>query len=109
MAIFLDTAIVSEVERFHRMGIIRGVTTNPTIMLKDGVTGGLRGIEDRTKAIAKLIHPLPVFAEVTTNDPVSMLTEAKVFSGWADNIGVKIAVHGPPGRARRASWGTWRS
>lgn len=97
MAIFLDTAIVSEVERFHRMGIIRGVTTNPTIMQKDGVTGGLRAIEERTKAIASLIHPLPVFAEVTTNDPARMLTEAKAFSSWADNVGVKITVHGPEG------------
>jgi transaldolase len=36
MPIFLDSTIVSEIEKYHRMGIIRGVTTNPTIMLKDG-------------------------------------------------------------------------
>ena len=40
MAIFLDTGKIEDVERFMRMGIIRGVTTNPTILLKAGVTGG---------------------------------------------------------------------
>ena len=45
MSIFLDTGNLGEIERFHRMGIIRGVTTNPTILLKDGVTGGMPGIE----------------------------------------------------------------
>lgn len=57
MAIFLDSNNLSEIERFHRMGIIRGVTTNPTIMLKDGVTGGVSGIEAQAKSIARLIAP----------------------------------------------------
>jgi transaldolase len=42
MAIFLDTSKINEIEKYHKMGIIRGVTTNPTIMLKDGITGGLK-------------------------------------------------------------------
>ena len=40
MAIFLDTGNVQEVEKYMKMGVIRGVTTNPTILLKDGVKGG---------------------------------------------------------------------
>ena len=45
MPIFLDTADVNEIKRFHRMGIIRGVTTNPTILLKEGVRGGMKALE----------------------------------------------------------------
>lgn len=97
MPIFLDSSNLNEIENFHRMGIIRGVTTNPTIMLKDNVSGGLRGIETRAKAIAKLVTPLPVAVEVTTNDRYKIIDQAKTFATWADNIIVKVTIHGPQG------------
>ncbi|MCL4369683.1 MAG: transaldolase [Chloroflexi bacterium] len=97
MPIFLDTGNLADIERFHRMGILRGVTTNPTILLKEGVTGGLRGIEARSKEIARLIAPLPLSVEVTTDDPQQMMHQALTFAGWADNIVVKITIHGPNG------------
>jgi len=97
MPIFLDSSNLNEIESFHRMGIIRGVTTNPTIMVKDGVSGGIKGIELRAKAIAKLVAPLPVSIEVITNDPQETITQAQTFSAWADNINVKVTVHGPDG------------
>lgn len=97
MPIFLDTGRLEDIERFFRMGIIRGVTTNPTILLREGVTGGMKGIEARSKEIAKLIAPLPLSVEVTTNDRGRALDQAKTFAGWADNINVKITVHGPDG------------
>jgi transaldolase len=97
MAIFLDTADLKEIKRFHRMGIIRGVTTNPTILLKEGVTGGMRGLESRSKEIASLIAPLPLSVEVTTNDPGQVLDQARAFASWADNIVVKVTIHGPEG------------
>lgn len=97
MAIFLDTADLTEIKRFHRMGIVRGVTTNPTIMLKQGVTGGMRGLESRSKEIASLIAPLPLSVEVTTNDPGQVLDQARTFASWADNIVVKVTIHGPEG------------
>ncbi len=97
MAIFLDTADLKEVKRFHRMGIIRGVTTNPTILLKQGVTGGMRGLESRSKEIANLIAPLPLSVEVTTNDPAQAVDQARTFASWADNIVVKVTIHGPEG------------
>lgn len=97
MAIFLDTGNLTEIERFHRMGIIRGVTTNPTILLKDGVTGGMRGIEARAKEIAKLIAPFPLSVEVTTTGRAEVVRQAQEFAGWADNIVVKVTIHGPEG------------
>jgi transaldolase len=96
MPIFLDSSSLNEVEKYHRMGIIRGVTTNPTIMLKDGA-GGIKGIEARSKAIAQLIAPLPLSVEVTVTDRVKVIEQAQTFADWADNVNVKVTVHGPNG------------
>ena len=97
MAIFLDTGKIEDVEKYLRMGIIRGVTTNPTILLKSGVTGGKEAIKKRSIEIANLIKPYPLSVEVTTNEPKKMVEQAKEFSQWAENINVKITVHGPKG------------
>ena len=97
MAIFLDTSKIGEIEKFHKMGIIRGVTTNPTIMFKDGITGGMEGIKRQTIKIAQMIAPYPVSVEVTTNDPKNMVDQAREFAQWAENVVVKITIHGPNG------------
>jgi transaldolase len=73
------------------------VTTNPTILLKDGVTRGLRGVKERTGEIARMIAPLPLWVEVTTNDPKKMLAQAQELAQMASNINVKITIHGPNG------------
>lgn len=97
MAIFLDTSKIVEIERFLEMGIIRGVTTNPTIMLKDGLTGGMKEVKQQFLNIAKLITPYPLSVEVTTNEPKEMLKQARELAQWAENIVVKITIHGPNG------------
>lgn len=97
MPIFLDTGNIKEIEKYLKMGIIRGVTTNPTIMLRDGVTGGLKGVKQRSTEIAKLIAPLPLSVEVTTNDPQKMIEQAQDLAALASNINVKITIHGPDG------------
>ncbi len=96
MAIFIDSSNVREIEKYHRMGIIRGVTTNPTIMLKDGVSGW-QGIEARSKEIARLVAPLPVSVEVTSNEREKAIDQARLFAQWADNVNVKVTIHGPCG------------
>jgi transaldolase len=97
MPIFLDTSKIKDIERFHRMGIVRGVTTNPSILLKDGVKGGFGAIEAQAKEIAKLIAPYPLSVEVTTNNRQDAMKQARTFASWADNIVVKVTVHGPEG------------
>lgn len=97
MPIFLDTGSLDEIERYHRMGIIRGVTTNPTILLQNGVTGGMPAIKERSIEIARLIAPLPLSVEVTSNDRLRSIEEALTFASWAENINVKITIHGPAG------------
>ena len=95
--IFLDTGKLDEIRKYHALGIVRGVTTNPTILVKDGVSGGWPGIEKHCRAIAETVAPLPVSVEVTSNDPGEMLEQAQMFAGWGKNINVKIPVHGPDG------------
>ena len=97
MAIFLDSSKLEDIKKYHAMGIIRGVTTNPTILLKEGVSGGMAGVKARTVEIAKLVNPLPVSVEVGTNDRAEMLSQAKDIATWAPNINVKITIHGPNG------------
>jgi len=93
----LDTGRVEEVKKYLSLGIVQGVTTNPSIMVKDGVTGGWAGIEKRSKEMAKTIDPLPLSVEVTTNEMKGMKEQALRFSQWAPNINVKITIHGPNG------------
>ncbi|UCC39477.1 MAG: transaldolase [Candidatus Aminicenantes bacterium] len=97
MPIFLDTGNIDEIEKFMKMGIIRGVTTNPTILVKSSVTGGMDGVKQRAIEIAKLIDPYPLSVEVTNNDPDGMINQAREFSQWANNINIKITIHGPDG------------
>jgi transaldolase len=97
MAIFIDSSDLDEIRKYLRMGIVRGVTTNPSILFKDGIKKGIAGVEKRAKEIAGLIAPLPLSMEVTTNDPDEMIREAKKMAGWAKNINVKITIHGPDG------------
>ena len=86
MKIFLDTADITEIRQWFGMGIIDGVTTNPSIMLKDRIVD----MEAGAKEIAALVAPLPVSVEVTTNDLNQMLIQARDFASWAPNIVVKI-------------------
>ncbi len=86
MEIFIDSASISEIEKWLKMGIVDGVTTNPSIMLKDGVYDMKAGARD----IAALVNPRSVSVEVTTNDLDEMVKQAREFASWAANITVKI-------------------
>ena len=88
MQFFLDSANYREIEHWLRQGVIDGVTTNPSIMLKDGVYD----IEEGARRICALLGSRPVSVEVTTNDHADMLKQARVFARWAPNIVVKIPV-----------------
>jgi transaldolase len=88
MEIFLDSANVDEIRRWLEYGVVDGVTTNPTIMLKDEGYD----MEERAREIAALIYPRPVSVEVTTNHHEQMIDEARGLANWAPNIVVKIPV-----------------
>ncbi len=86
MDIFIDTASITEIEKWLTMGVIDGVTTNPSIMFRDGVYDAEAG----AKEIAALVNPRSVSVEVTTNNLDEMLTQARRFASWAPNITIKI-------------------
>lgn len=86
MEIFIDSASIVEIEKWLKMGVLDGVTTNPSIMFKDGVYDMEAGAKD----IATLIDPRPLSVEVTTNDLDEMITQARQFASWAPNIAIKI-------------------
>lgn len=86
MDIFIDSANIIEIEKWLEMGVIDGVTTNPSVMLKDGVYNAEAGARE----IAALVHPRPTSVEVTTNDLQEIFDQAHTFASWAPNIVVKI-------------------
>lgn len=88
MEIFLDSADVKEIKRWLDYGVLDGVTTNPSIMLKDSAYD----MEARAREIAELIYPRPISVEVYANDHEEMMDQAHTFGKWASNIVVKIPV-----------------
>ncbi len=88
MQIFIDSANLKEIERWVRFGIADGVTTNPSIMLKEGISD----MEKGTKEIAAILDGKPISVEVITDNPEEMLSQAREFSSWAKNVVVKIPI-----------------
>jgi transaldolase len=86
MEIYIDSASITKIRKWLDMGVIDGVTTNPSIMFNDGVYDA----QDGARKIAALVDPRPLSVEVTTNDLGKMLDQARIFASWAPNIVVKI-------------------
>lgn len=84
MKFFLDTADVSAIKTVNELGVVDGVTTNPTIISREG-----RDFETVIKEICQIVDG-PVSAEVTGVTAEEMITEARDIAKWADNIVVKI-------------------
>ena len=84
MKFFIDTANIEEIKEANRMGMVDGVTTNPTLVAKEG-----REFEPLLKEICDVVDG-PVNAEVVSTDVEGMLTEAHKLVKIADNIVVKI-------------------
>ncbi|MEK6543883.1 MAG: transaldolase family protein [Elusimicrobiota bacterium] len=98
MPLFLDASSLDEIAKYSKMGILGGVTTNPTIMAHDGIRG-VEAAKKRAKDIARALRPLPVSIEIFTDgDRAKMLAQAKEFASLADNINIKITIHGPHGQ-----------
>lgn len=84
MKFFLDTANIDEIKKAKDMGLLDGVTTNPTLVAKEG--------RDFKKIIIEICNICdgPVSAEVVSLDTEGILKEARILSSWAENIAVKI-------------------
>jgi transaldolase len=84
MKFFVDTADVKEIRELNDLGLLDGVTTNPSLILKSG-----RKIAEVTKEICDIVAG-PVSAEVTATEYAEMMKEAKILAKIADNICIKV-------------------
>ncbi len=88
MRLFVDSADQKQIVHWLEQGVVDGVTTNPSIMFKDGVTD----LEEGARRLAVLLGERPLSVEVTSNDREIMLEQARTFATWARNIVVKIPI-----------------
>jgi transaldolase len=90
MLIFLDTANIDHIRHAAKLGIISGVTTNPSLVARE------KGVDfkEAILEICSIIPPGPgtVSVEVLSLEPQGMIEEARQLSSWAPNIAVKIPV-----------------
>ena len=84
MKFFIDTANIDEIKEASKMGMVDGVTTNPSLISKEG-----RDFEDVIKEICEIVDG-PISAEVISTDAEGMVKEARHLAGIHDNIVVKI-------------------
>ena len=88
MKLFLDTANVDEIRQGARFGVVNGVTTNPSLAAKEGVSG-LGAYKETVQEIASIIDG-PISVEVISTDVEGMITEGKDIAGWIPNPWVKL-------------------
>lgn len=86
MQLFVDTADLKEIREAASMGVIAGVTTNPSLLAKNG-SGDVKSV---IREICELVPDGPVSMEVVGETAEQMIKEGKEFATWAPNIYVKV-------------------
>ncbi len=84
MKFFIDTANIEEIKKANELGLLDGVTTNPSLVAKEG-----REFKDLLKEICSIVDG-PVSAEVVSTDAKGMVAEARELAKIAGNIVIKI-------------------
>jgi transaldolase len=84
MQFFLDTADIESIKKYAAWGVVDGVTTNPSLLAKAGVS-----LEKRIKEIAEVVDG-PISAEVLSIKSDGMVEEAKKYSRWHKNVVIKL-------------------
>lgn len=84
MQFFVDTAEIADIRKLYDMGLLDGVTTNPSLVAKSG-----RDFKEVIKEICSVV-PGPVSAEVASTEFDGMMAEGKVLARLADNVVVKV-------------------
>ena len=84
MKFFVDSAEIDQIAELNDLGMVDGVTTNPSLIMKSG-----RNIIEVTKEICSIVSG-PVSAEVTATEAEKMIAEGRKLSKIADNIAIKV-------------------
>ena len=88
MRFFVDTASLDQIREAHDLGILDGVTTNPSLMAKEGISG-IKNIKDHYVKICDIVDG-DVSAEVISTDFDGIVSEGKELAKLAPNIVVKV-------------------
>ncbi|HYA42739.1 MAG TPA: fructose-6-phosphate aldolase [Syntrophobacteraceae bacterium] len=88
MKFFIDTANLDEIKEAYDLGILDGVTTNPSLIAKEGIAGR-DAFKEHIKKICEIVQG-PVSAEGVRSDPGGMLLEARELAAIDRNVVVKI-------------------
>ena len=86
--IFCDIADLSSIAKFNRKSIVKGFTTNPSLMRK----AGAKDYKSYSKQILKVCPKKPISFEVFADDQKSMIDQGKKINGWGENVYVKVPV-----------------
>jgi transaldolase len=85
--LFIDTANIEQIRQAAELGIISGVTTNPSLLSKEGSAD----YESVTREICGIVDG-PVSVEVLSEEADAMIAEARVKAGWAPNVNIKVPI-----------------
>ena len=86
--IFCDIADLSSIAKFNKKNIVKGFTTNPSLMRK----AGARDYKSYSKQILKVCPKKPISFEVFADDQKSMIDQGKKINAWGKNVYVKVPV-----------------
>ncbi len=86
--IYCDIADFDQIKKFNKKNIVKGFTTNPSLMRK----AGAKDYESYSKKILKVCKKKPVSLEVFADEQKSMIEQGKKISTWAKNVYVKVPV-----------------
>lgn len=87
MKIFLDTASIAEIKKALAYGVIDGVTTNPSLVAKEG-----KEFQPLIREILALV-PGPVSVEVTATSAAEMIAQAEAYAALAANVVIKVPIN----------------
>lgn len=88
MKFFIDTANLAQIKEAHELGILDGVTTNPSLMAKEGIKGE-QAVMDHYRTICEMVDG-DISAEVISTDFAGMVEEGKKLAAIHPNIVVKV-------------------
>lgn len=93
--LFADGADISAMKEAYKVGIVKGFTTNPTLMKKAGVTN----YEAFARAVLAEIHDLPISFEVFSDEFDEMEIQARKIASWGKNVKIKIPITNTKGES----------
>ena len=86
--IFCDIADLSTIKKFNKKKIVKGFTTNPSLMRK----AGAKDYQSYCKKILNIVKKKPISFEVFSDNQLSMIDQGKKISEWGKNVYVKVPV-----------------